>query len=417
VTVYLANLAAYSVQLAALVAAAFAATALLRLRTPVPSLRFWQVVLAASLILPLIQPWADEHPDVIASSFTVVSTSTPVAAIAPSGIDLSRVVLLVLAAGIAARLLWIGIGLIKLRAIVAHATPDDSLTALTNELAATLGVSAAAMVSGDLDSPATIGLRHPLVLVPRRALAMPPRVQRAIVCHELVHVKRRDWVQTLAEEIWCAALWFHPAARIAATRLSLARETVVDETTIHLTRDRRAYAEALLAFSNPQPHLMGATPFIGRRTLSQRISLIAEETPMPRRTMFPRLALALAVSIAVTATAITTFPMAATLAAQAGKVYKSNEVDRLPVVVREQKPAYTAAAMEAKIQGSVWLQVVVTEKGDVGEVTVTRSLDKEHGLDDEAVKAARGWGFKPATKDGKPVACIVTLELTFTLRK
>ena len=77
-------------------------------------------------------------------------------------------------------------------------------------------------------------------------------------------------------------LWFHPCARVIASRLSLARETVVDELTIRITRDRRAYAEALLAFSDPQPHLIGATPFIGRRTLSQRISLIAEETPMSR---------------------------------------------------------------------------------------------------------------------------------------
>ena len=106
-------------------------------------------------------------------------------------------------------------------------------------------------------------------------------MQRAIVCHELVHVKRRDWLQTIAEEIWCALLWFHPAARVIASRLSLARETVVDEMTILLTRDRRAYAEALLAFSDPQPHVIGVTPFIGRHTLSQRISLIAQEVPCP----------------------------------------------------------------------------------------------------------------------------------------
>lgn len=417
-TLYLANLAAYSVQLAALVAAAFIATSLLRVRTPMPSLRFWQVVLAGSLVLPLIQPWADTRPDVILSSLAIVSSAAPaVSGTATPGFDLARAVLILLAAGIAARALWLGLGLLRLRTIVAHASPDESLTALTNELAVPLGVRARTLISDDIDSPATIGLRRPLLLLPRRARDLPPRVQRAIVCHELVHVKRRDWVHTLAEEIWCAALWFHPAARVIASRLSLARETVVDETTIRLTRDRRAYAEALLAFSDPQPHLIGATPFIGRRTLGQRISLIAEETPMPRTRLLPRLVLALAASIAVTAIAITTFPMAATLAAQAGKVYDPKEVKSLPVVVREVKPAYTREAMQAKIQGSVWLRVVITEKGDVGEVTVTRSLDKEYGLDEEAIKAARQWTFKPAEKDGKPVAVFVTIELTFTLKK
>ena len=117
-------------------------------------------------------------------------------------------------------------------------------------------------------------------------------------------------------------LWFHPAARVIASRLSLARETVVDELTILLTRDRRAYAEALLAFSDPQPHVIGVTPFIGRRTLSQRISLIAEEAPMSRRRALVGFAFALVASLSgSTATAVNRFPMSAS-PPQAEKVYE-----------------------------------------------------------------------------------------------
>ena len=47
---------------------------------------------------------------------------------------------------------------------------------------------------------------------------------------------------------------------------------------------------------------------------------------------------------------------------------------------------------------------------------VTQSLDKEYGLDTQAVEAARQWLFKPGTKDGKPVAVRVALEMTFTLK-
>jgi outer membrane biosynthesis protein TonB len=43
------------------------------------------------------------------------------------------------------------------------------------------------------------------------------------------------------------------------------------------------------------------------------------------------------------------------------------------------------------------------------------SLDERFGLDNEAVKAARQWVFKPGTKDGKPVAVRIILELTFSL--
>jgi TonB family protein len=89
----------------------------------------------------------------------------------------------------------------------------------------------------------------------------------------------------------------------------------------------------------------------------------------------------------------------------------------LPVVVREVKPKYTAAAMQNKIQGSVWLSIIVGTNGDVTDATVSKSLDAEFGLDDEALAASKQWKFKPGTKDGKPVAVRVTLELTFTLRK
>jgi len=88
----------------------------------------------------------------------------------------------------------------------------------------------------------------------------------------------------------------------------------------------------------------------------------------------------------------------------------------LPVVMKEVKPAYTADAMRAKVQGSVWLECIVMPDGSVGEVKVTRSLDPIFGLDQEAIKAAKMWRFRPGMRQGEPVPVIITIELTFTLR-
>ena len=88
----------------------------------------------------------------------------------------------------------------------------------------------------------------------------------------------------------------------------------------------------------------------------------------------------------------------------------------LPQVLREVKPAYTADAMRAKVQGSVWLECIVMPDGSVGEVKVTRSLDPIFGLDQEAIKAAKMWKFRPGMRQGSPVPVIITIELTFTLR-
>jgi TonB family protein len=88
-----------------------------------------------------------------------------------------------------------------------------------------------------------------------------------------------------------------------------------------------------------------------------------------------------------------------------------------PRVTREVKPKYTREAMAAQIEGEVWMRVVVLPDGRVGAVRVLRSLDPDYGLDAEAIAAARQWRFTPGTRDGAPVSVVVTLELTFSLRK
>lgn len=87
-----------------------------------------------------------------------------------------------------------------------------------------------------------------------------------------------------------------------------------------------------------------------------------------------------------------------------------------PQLLREVRPQYTADAMRAKIQGVVWVECVVLPDGSVGDVQVTKSLDPVFGLDQEAIKAAKQWKFKPGTRQGQPVAVVIAIELTFTLR-
>ena len=99
-----------------------------------------------------------------------------------------------------------------------------------------------------------------------------------------------------------------------------------------------------------------------------------------------------------------------------GGVYRPGSGVVNPRVLREVKPQYTADAMRAKVQGTVLLECVVNPDGSVGRIDVVKSLDGTFGLDQEAVKAAKQWRFVPGTRFGEPVAVLVTIELTFTLR-
>jgi TonB family protein len=99
-----------------------------------------------------------------------------------------------------------------------------------------------------------------------------------------------------------------------------------------------------------------------------------------------------------------------------GGVYQPGNGVSFPVKLKEVRPQYTSDAMRAKVQGTVLLQCVVKSDGTVGDVQVVRSLDPTFGLDQEAVKAAKQWLFRPGMRMGEPVSVLVTIELTFTLR-
>lgn len=89
-----------------------------------------------------------------------------------------------------------------------------------------------------------------------------------------------------------------------------------------------------------------------------------------------------------------------------------------PRLVREIKPNYTAAAVGAKVQGSVLLEAVVLPDGSVDpdRIRIVRALDAPTGLDQQAVLAVRAGQFRPGMFEGKPVTVRVLVELTFTLR-
>jgi TonB family protein len=335
------------------------------------------------------------------------------------GPDATSAILALLSAGCVVRLAWTALGLLRLRHVRAMSIPADDLTAISMPLERELGARADIRYSSAVDGPATIGMLRPVVLLPQRFRDLAPPIQRAVLCHELLHVRRRDWLPQLLEELWCGVFWFHPAARALANRLSISRETVVDAAAIAVTRDRRAYAAALLAFATAPSRLAGATPFIRPRHFERRIALIAREASMPRSSIALKLTLTAGAVILATAAATSHVPMTATLHAQPEKVYnpKEDKSLTLPRVIREVKPTYTPEAMKAKIQGVIWLSVVVLRSGDVGDVQVTKSLDQQHGLDAQAVAAARQWKFAPGEKDGKPVSVEVTVEMTFTLKK
>jgi len=94
-------------------------------------------------------------------------------------------------------------------------------------------------------------------------------------------------------------------------------------------------------------------------------------------------------------------------------VYKVDDVTTKPRQIKSRNPKFSEQARKDKVQGVVLLLLVVTREGRVVDVRVKDGLG--HGLDENAIKAVRKWQFAPATKDGKPVAVQISVEVDFHL--
>ena len=66
-----------------------------------------------------------------------------------------------------------------------------------------------------------------------------------------------------------------------------------------------------------------------------------------------------------------------------------------------------------KYQGTAVMSLVVDASGAPKDLQIVRPLGL--GLDEKAVAMIRTWEFKPAQKDGKPVAVAITVEVSFHL--
>jgi periplasmic protein TonB len=77
-------------------------------------------------------------------------------------------------------------------------------------------------------------------------------------------------------------------------------------------------------------------------------------------------------------------------------------------------PQYTDEAREAKMQGTVTLQVLVNAEGRASQIRIVKGIGM--GLDERAREAIRGWKFVPA-HDGarRAVPAWVTVEAIFRL--
>jgi protein TonB len=417
---------------------------------------YWRAILAICLLLPVLQGRHAPRGRGGMSVVTGLGEVTALGAVEPaaplSALDWTSIVLPVLAAGAIARLVWIGISLVRLRRLRRLGHPAVE-SAIHTELQSLIGARCEIRYVEALRQPVTFGFRRPVILLPVKLADRNADIQRAVLSHELFHVKRRDWCWLLLEEIVCAVFWFNPAVWWMVSRVQLAREVVVDELAVLATGRRRAYVEALVSFAD-ETSLAPVAAFGGRRQLFNRIVLLSKEAVMSSHRLVFTCGVMIAALVVGSWQAVRAFPLTTV---QGGPAVRQNTPGPLesrakpitpenpiPRRVNYEDPIYPAEAEAAGARGSVTLMVTLDEVGRVGEtrrlrysvtttnppVSVTfsgsnppdeerflvnRSVEQSNAvraiaaaLTDAAVRSVQQWRYDPPAAG--PIAFPVTLN-------
>ncbi len=98
------------------------------------------------------------------------------------------------------------------------------------------------------DTPVVLGHFRPVILVPLGFLAgLSPDHVEAILLHELVHIRRSDYLINVCQRLIEGLLFYHPAVWWISHVIRVERENCCDDRVVELRGDVHGYAVALTA--------------------------------------------------------------------------------------------------------------------------------------------------------------------------
>jgi TonB family protein len=94
--------------------------------------------------------------------------------------------------------------------------------------------------------PLTWGIFRPVIILPAIAREWPGDRRRIVICHELAHIVRGDWLLQMCAELARGFYWFHPLAWAAAGHLRHESECACDDSVLNCGIEPSDYANQLL---------------------------------------------------------------------------------------------------------------------------------------------------------------------------
>jgi TonB family protein len=239
----------------------------------------WTVPVPTRLVAVTEVPLAPATSGIPAATAVSGSAATTPRPPGPLARQPEEILMSIWVAGVILSTGMLGAGLLGVARVSARASRVEDvrwlapLQALQIRFAVTRPVKLLRGRSSDL--LATWGWLRPQVLLPRQALDWTPERITVVLCHELAHIRRHDWLVQVCAESVRALLWFNPLAWIACTRLRRESELACDDEVLGAGVGGQDYAAQLLdlarQFRRRGPLWLSATPMAHSSTLERRI--------------------------------------------------------------------------------------------------------------------------------------------------
>jgi beta-lactamase regulating signal transducer with metallopeptidase domain len=141
-------------------------------------------------------------------------------------------------------------------------------------------------------TPMTVGAISPVILLPPSWRSWSEARMRAVLAHEMAHVRRRDPLVAILAHVNRCVFWFHPVAWWLERALETNAEHACDEAAVRATGERETYARTLVDMAQLVSRCGGRVAWRGagmdgRGRLGRRIDHILNASPSvavsPRR--------------------------------------------------------------------------------------------------------------------------------------
>jgi TonB family protein len=276
------------------------------------------------------------------------------------------------------------------------------------------------MISG----PVTVGVGRRVLLVPLGFLDQIDEGDLdAVMAHECAHMRRRDYLKNLLYNLLSLPVAYHPALWLTYSQMAETREMVCDATAAEAAAGRERYARSLVRLAsmlvNQTPSgTLHAIGIFDANTFERRVMKLTRrrvEVAGIRRIAMVAACVVVGVATCASALALRMEVRSGSAAQPANNANKTDSPDEVtyPVLVYQKHPVYPAQAKADKnmLNGSCVIAMTIDEEGMPTDLHIVKSLRADY--DQSALDAVHEWRFKPAQKNGQPVAVEMKTEIHF----